>query len=114
MPAYVTIRGVALAAALFAFASEAASQNQVPERVQFQSADGKTMLVGYLYRPAHAEGRVPAVVMMHGRAGPYSSRAHGVYDASTLSMRHRAWGLLWAEQGYVALLVDSARPCGGL
>ena len=56
----------------------------------FPSADGKTELVGYLFKPsARPAARVPAVVMMHGRAGAYSSRAGGVYDASTLSQRHR-------------------------
>jgi carboxymethylenebutenolidase len=44
--------------------------------------------------------------MMHGRAGAYSSLANGVYDAGTLSKRHKAWGELWAGQGAVALLVD--------
>ena len=50
--------------------------------------------------------------MMHGRAGAYSSRANGVHDASTLSQRHRMWGTLWAEAGYVALLVDGFGPRG--
>ena len=36
--------------------------------------------------------------MMHGRAGAYSSLANGIYDASTLSKRHQAWGALWASQ----------------
>ena len=45
--------------------------------------------------------------MMHGRAGAYSSLADGRYDAATLSKRHMFWGRFWAEQGYVALLVDS-------
>jgi dienelactone hydrolase len=52
------------------------------------------------------------VVMMHGRAGAYSSRANGVYDATTLSKRHQAWGRLWAEAGYVALMVDGFGPRG--
>ena len=56
--------------------------------------------------------RVPAVVMMHGRAGAYSSRAHGVYSAATLSKRHKAWGRLWAEAGYIAVLVDGFGPRG--
>jgi carboxymethylenebutenolidase len=56
--------------------------------------------------------RVPAVVMMHGRAGAYSSRANGTYDASTLSRRHLAWGHLWAQQGYIAVLVDGFGPRG--
>jgi len=85
----------------------------VPERVTFVSADGRTNLVGYLYKPTtmNAE-RLPAVVMMHGRAGAYSERAHGVFDASTLSLRHKAWGDEWAHAGYVALLVDGFGPRG--
>jgi carboxymethylenebutenolidase len=57
-------------------------------------------------------GPTPAVVMMHGRAGAYSSRARGRYDASTLSQRHQMWGRLWAMQGYLALLVDGFGPRG--
>jgi carboxymethylenebutenolidase len=84
-----------------------------PSRVTFASADGQTTLVGYLFEPASKGGaRRPAVVMMHGRAGAYSSLAHDVFDASTLSRRHRAWGERWAEQGYVALLVDGFGPRG--
>jgi dienelactone hydrolase len=84
-----------------------------PERVTFLSGDQKTTLVGYVYKPdAPAGTRVPAVVMMHGRAGPYSSRANGVYDASTLSRRHQAWGRVWAEQGYIAIMVDGFGPRG--
>ena len=85
---------------------------QTPERVTFPSQDGKTTLVGYLFLPRTHTGRVPAVVMMHGRAGAYSSLANGVYDATTLSKRHKAWGELWAAQGYVALLVDGFGPRG--
>jgi carboxymethylenebutenolidase len=50
--------------------------------------------------------------MMHGRAGPYSSLANGKYDASTLSQRHQKWGHLWAQQGYLAILVDGFGPRG--
>src|SRR5882672_761971 len=79
----------------------------LPERVAFRSADGRTDLIGYLYVPAQKPAeRVPAVVMMHGRAGAYSTAAKGRYDASTLSQRHQMWGRFWAAQGYVALLVD--------
>jgi carboxymethylenebutenolidase len=84
-----------------------------PERVAFLSADDKTELVGYVFRPRKMPAaRVPAVVMMHGRAGAYSSAAGGVYDASTLSRRHRMWGRLWAASGYVAILVDGFGPRG--
>jgi dienelactone hydrolase len=86
---------------------------ELPERVVFPSADGRTTLVGYLFLPrGSGAAPVPAVVMMHGRAGPYSSAANGVYDATMLSRRHQAWGRLWAEQGYIALLVDGFGPRG--
>jgi carboxymethylenebutenolidase len=92
---------------------EALREGAVVERVEFPSADGKTMLVGYLFKPtARSDERVPAVVMMHGRAGAYSTRAGGTYDATTLSQRHQFWGLWWAKQGYLALLVDGFGPRG--
>jgi dienelactone hydrolase len=100
---------VALAATLFAFA--ALAQNALPQRVEFDRPDGQH-LAGYLYMPAGKTSRVPAVVMMHGRAGPYSTAAHGVFDATTLSKRHAFWGALWASEGYAALLVDSFGPRG--
>lgn len=84
-----------------------------PERVEFASADGRTRLVGYVWEPARPRGQqAPGIVMMHGRAGAYSDRANGVYDASTLSQRHKAWGREWADAGYVALLVDGFGPRG--
>ena len=82
-----------------------------PQAVRFPSADGQTDLIGYLFLPAGG-GRHPAVVLLHGRSGPYSSLAHGVYTAQTLSKRHLFWGDLWASRGYVALLVDSFGPRG--
>lgn len=85
----------------------------LPDRVEFASQDGQTKLIGYVFKPEgpHA-ARVPAVVMMHGRAGPYSSLANGKYDASTLSQRHQKWGHLWAQQRYLAILVDGFGPRG--
>jgi dienelactone hydrolase len=90
-----------------------APMNPLPERVTFQSADGSTALVGYLFKPEgpHA-AQFPAVVMMHGRAGAYSSAAKTNYNAATLSQRHQKWGHLWAQQGYAALLVDGFGPRG--
>ena len=107
----LAVRALPLLAAL-AFTPAAHAQS-LPARVTFTSADGKTTLVGYLYLPQgkHA-ARAPAVVMMHGRAGAYSSKANGIYDATTLSQRHQAWGELWAGHGYVALLVDGFGPRG--
>ena len=89
------------------------ARSVAPMRVQFGSADGKTTLTGYVFQPPVPSGRrVPAVVMMHGRAGAYSTRAKGVYDATTLSQRHQFWGRFWAAQGYLALLVDGFGPRG--
>ncbi len=69
-----------------------------PPRVEFPSADGKTRIVGYVFMPTMAPGsRVPAVVMMHGRQGPYSTLAKDVFDGSTLSKRHQFWGRFWAD-----------------
>lgn len=83
------------------------------ERVTFPNADRTTTLVGYLFRPQgpHAV-RMPAVVMMHGRAGAYSEATDGEYDERTLSRRHQEWGHFWANQGYLALLVDGFGPRG--
>src|SRR6266436_1468467 len=110
-------RGKAFLAALAFVATfvsaSASAQNVVPERVTFASADGHTTLVGYLFKPANPSGsQLPAIVMMHGRAGAYSERANGVFDATTLSLRHKAWGREWAEAGYLALMVDGFGPRG--
>lgn len=108
----------ALAAALLltilvAGATAHAQVAPLPDRVSFASADGHTTLVGYVFKPTgpHA-ARTPAVVMMHGRAGAYSSLANGNYSSATLSKRHQEWGHLWAQQGYVAILVDGFGPRG--
>lgn len=93
-------------------AAEAAA-TAAPERVVFSSVDeGPTELVGYLYAPSGVEGPAPAVVLMHGRAGAYSSLADGVYDAATLSQRHQFWARYWAARGYYALIVDGFGPRG--
>jgi carboxymethylenebutenolidase len=97
----------------FAFGITNATAASLPERVTFASADGRTTLVGYVFKPeAPHAARTPAVVMMHGRAGAYSSAADGRYDASTLSKRHQEWGHIWAQQGYIAILVDGFGPRG--
>src|ERR1035441_9372933 len=69
------------------------------------------IIVAYLFEPKGAAPHA-AIVLLHGRAGPYSSLAKGVYDATTLSQRHKQWGDFWAERGYYALLVDSFGPRG--
>ncbi|MGA8616095.1 MAG: dienelactone hydrolase family protein [Xanthobacteraceae bacterium] len=99
-----------------AIAQSATAQSVLPDRVTFRSLDDRTTLVGYVYAPRadadHPAAPAPAVVMMHGRAGAYSSLANGKYDASTISQRHQMWGELWAEHGYVAILVDGFGPRG--
>jgi carboxymethylenebutenolidase len=73
------------------------------------------MLTGFVYTPKDKRAeRAPAVVMMHGRAGPYSTNVKkgGPYNAATLSKRHKMWGESWSALGYVAVLVDSFGPRG--
>lgn len=109
----VTPQAWLIAFAVTAWCGLAGATAAQPERVTFPSADGKTTLVGYVFKPgALPAPPVPAVVMMHGRAGAYSSRAKGVHDAATLAQRHQAWGRLWAEAGYIAILVDGFGPRG--
>ena len=91
--------------------SMAGAAERGPDTVTF-AGPGQIKLVGYLFRPEKAAARAPAIVLMHGRLGPYSTLANGVYDATTLSKRHRLWGHLWADAGYVALLVDGFGPRG--
>ena len=68
---------MALSCALpFAHAGACAA---TPDTVKFASADGATGLTGYLYRPSGA-GPHPAIVMLHGRGGPYSSLKRGTYS----------------------------------
>ncbi len=104
----------------FAGSLFAADAVAVPETVYFASADGRTQLVGYLFLPPTA-GPHPAVVMLHGRGGPYSSNVNqgctlvakdkrSPCNASALSKRHAAWGAYWAGRGYLALLPDSFGP----
>jgi carboxymethylenebutenolidase len=120
----------ALAGLLLAFcaASTPAANAHAPlgaavaQATHFPSADGKTELVAYLFEPT-GPGPHPAIVMLHGRAGPYSSNVNAACtlvapvqaspcNAATLSRRHEMWGEYWAAHGYVALLVDSFGPRG--
>lgn len=90
-------------------------EQTVGERIAFRSMDeAHTELVGYLFRPAGPtpEGGAPAVVLMHGRGGVYSSLAAGVYEARTLTLRLKFWADYWTDRGYFALVVDSFGPRG--
>jgi len=96
--------------ALLAFAFTAPAWAQKNETVNFLSEDGKTMLVAYLYKPS-TPGPHPAVVMLHGRGGLYTTLKQ-TFDGDSLSSRHAMWGKFWADRGYVGLLVDSFGPRG--
>ena len=101
---------------------DAAAAPATPQTVHFTAADGRTELVAYLFEPAD-NGRHPAVVMLHGRSGPYSANVNAgctqiepgqasPCNATTLSRRHAMWSAYWAQHGYAALLVDSFGPRG--
>jgi dienelactone hydrolase len=82
-----------------------------PDSVKFSSRDGKTELTGFLFKPS-TPGPHAAVVMLHGRAGSYSTLKPGVVSGANLTARHRMWGEFWAARGYLALHVDSFGPRG--
>jgi dienelactone hydrolase len=116
---YHLIRIVCAAVASIWLITDAAA---APETVYFRSADGRTQLVGYLFRPPKT-GPAPAIVMLHGRGGPYSSNVNAdctivaagtasPCNATTLSKRHAMWGEYWSAHGYFALLPDSFGPRG--
>ena len=122
LAAAALILACAMATPSSVLAARHASDIAVATTEHFASADGRTELVGYLFMPAGA-GPHPAVVMLHGRAGPYSSNVNagcttvgpGIEspcNAATLSKRHVMWGEYWAAHGYLALLVDSFGPRG--
>ena len=48
------------------------SPKNVPETVHFPSSSGGTALIGFLFNPQR-DGAHPAIVMLPGRAGPYSA-----------------------------------------
>ena len=111
------VLGCVIAQLLLVLAAEAG-----PETVYFKSADGQAEIVGYLFKPA-GSGTHPAIVLLHGRAGPYSANdnasctfvgrsAPSPCNATTLSKRHQMWGQFWADRGYFALLPDSFGPRG--
>jgi len=111
-----------LTALAIAFTGHALAAADAPQTVRFASADG-TVLVGYVFEPKDAATARAAVVMLHGRSGPYSSNVSGACtrvaadidspcNATTLSQRHLQWGRYWAEHGQLAILVDSFGPRG--
>jgi dienelactone hydrolase len=121
--ARVLVAALPLLAASIAMSEPTMAEPKIaePETVYFKSADG-TEIVGYLFKPREA-GAHGAVVMLHGRAGPYSANVNedctlvarsvaSPCNAATLSKRHRMWGEYWSARGYLALLPDSFGPRG--
>jgi len=74
-----------------------AAEGMVPQLVHFKGP-GAQPLIGYLFRPGQSAGRAPGIILLHGRTGPYSTAANGLYDATTLSKRHELWGRFWAQE----------------
>ena len=107
----IAMKSLLLSSALL-FAQPAGGDQVAIEEVTFPSRDGKTTVKGYLFRAPATAGKAPAIVMLHGRSGAYSSLADGKYDETTLSRRHKAWGEFWARRGYAALMVDDFGPLG--
>lgn len=103
---------VAAVAAVAAFATSAlaAGPRAPDETLTFKSADGKTVLKGYFWQSAKAGAR-PAIVMMHGCGGAYSSNVE-TFDATTVASQYREWGERLSADGYGVLLVDSFGPRG--
>lgn len=113
---------IRILAALIAMLPAARSAPAAPQTVYFRSADGRTALTGYLFQPS-TPGPWAAIVMLHGRGGPYSSNDNAdctfvgagtasPCNAGTLSKRHAMWGEYWSARGYLALLPDSFGPRG--
>ena len=98
---------------LVALVSAPLTAAQIPETVGFLSADGTTLLTGFVFSPARP-GRFPAVVMLNGRTGPFGSATVRAvrFDAGVLSRRHQLWGRFWSEHGYVATHVNRFTPRG--
>lgn len=118
------VRAIAAWLAVMTMSWSATASAASPDTVYFQDSDS-TQLVGYLFRPADTtdQQRHPAIVMLHGRGGPYSSNVNAACssvarnvsspcNAGTLSLRHKMWGEYWAARGYLALHVDSFGPRG--
>ena len=119
----MTNRAIQLTLLLMLTSLPARAATATPETVFFPSADGKTEIVAYLFKPP-SSGPHPAIVLLHGRGGPYSINVNKgctlvsrtspstECNAGGLSKRHMMWGQYWADRGYIALLPDSFGPRG--
>jgi carboxymethylenebutenolidase len=100
------VGGLTAAAILDAFAPNLSAQQVAPddprikaEYVSYPSPKGHEGMKGYLARPASPAGRLPAVVVCHGAAGPEKH-----FEDVTRRL---------ATANFVAFLVDAIAPLGG-
>jgi carboxymethylenebutenolidase len=100
------VGGITAAAILDAFTPNLQAQQVAPEDprikaeyVSFPSPKGHEGMKGYLARPANASGKLPAVVVIHGAAGPEKH-----FEDVTRRL---------AVANFVALMVDALSPLGG-
>jgi len=100
------VGGITAAAILEAFTPNLNAQQVSPEDsrikaeyVSYPSPNGHSGMKGYLARPANASGKLPAVVVIHGAAGP---EKHFEDVARRLAVAN-----------FVALMVDALSPLGG-
>lgn len=77
------------------------------KKVHIENPYEHTHLIAYLLKPDFENAKYPAIVLLHGRRGLYSTLANGIYEYSTFSKRHKMWANFWTERGYVVLFVDS-------
>lgn len=98
---------VALLAALVATRMPARAAYDT-EWVEFPAlrdfGDEAVQLSALQFRP-HGPGPFPALVLLHGCGGMYTPSGY-------ITASYRRWAELLAEDGYVALLVDSFNPRG--
>jgi carboxymethylenebutenolidase len=100
------VGGITAAAILDAFTPNLNAQQISPEDarlkaeyVSYPSPNGHAGTKGYLARPANASGKLPAVVVIHGAAGP---EKHFEDVARRLAVAN-----------FVAFMVDALSPLGG-
>ena len=100
------VGGITAAAILDAFTPDVNAQQVSPddprimaEYVGYPSPKGHNGMKGYLARPANASGKLPAVVVIHGAAGP---EKHFEDVARRLALAN-----------FVAFMVDAISPLGG-
>lgn len=91
-----------------ALAAPAARAAYEVESVSFPALkpfeDAPIELTALEFRPK-GDGPFPAIVMLHGCSGMYTPSGY-------VTQSYRLWAELLAEDGYVALLVDSFNPRG--